>query len=69
MAPLTYNLNEQGKSDPISQILPQVLHWLHCWLLLQLGVHPGHVGLQLLLETENKMFALQGQSQGSCFSL
>lgn len=45
MALLTYNLNEQSKNDSISEILSQVLDWLYCWLLLQLGIHPGHICL------------------------
>ena len=49
---LTNDLDEICQDDPIPQILPQVLHRLHRWPLLQLCVHPGHVCLQLLLENE-----------------
>lgn len=67
MAALTYNLNEQGKSDPIPQVLPQVLQWPHCWLLLQLGVHPGHIGLQLLLKQKMKCLHCRGSGRDLTF--
>lgn len=42
---LTNNLDEIGQDHSISEILSQVLHRLHGWPLLQLGIHPGHIGL------------------------
>ena len=50
--PLTNDLDEICQDHPIPKILSQVLHGLHCWPLLELCIHPGHIRLELLLENQ-----------------
>lgn len=51
---LTNDFDEIRQDHPIPKILSQVLHRLHCWPLLELCIHPGHISLQLLLEKSKK---------------
>lgn len=43
-----YELNEHNS---VLQVMPQVCDGLQAWFLLQLSVHPGNIGCQLLLQS------------------
>lgn len=64
----TNNLYELQKDHAVLQVAPEVCDGLQTWSSPQLGVHPGHIGCQLLLQSINQRPQTQTEPQTGTYA-